>query len=165
LKSLPASFAVLDRHEAGWWARRIIVKAVPKGVLALTAALAFSAAGVACSNARDEAAEAQREANEAQREANEKAQEARDEARDASRTSGGTLDAAAETMDVKTALMADDLVDASNINVDTFAETRTVVLRGSVPSQAQKDAAGRIAEREAEGYRVDNQLAVVTPRP
>jgi osmotically-inducible protein OsmY len=60
-------------------------------------------------------------------------------------------------------LMADDTVDASDINVDTFHETKTVVLKGSVSTAAQKTAAGRIAAREAEGYKVENQL-VVKPR-
>ena len=56
--------------------------------------------------------------------------------------------------------MADDTVDASDINVDTFHETKTVVLKGSVPTAAQKTTAGKIAAKEAEGYKVDNQLVV-----
>ena len=56
--------------------------------------------------------------------------------------------------------MADSTVDASDINVDTFHETKTVVLKGSVPTAAQKTEAGRIAAREADGYKVDNQLVV-----
>ena len=58
--------------------------------------------------------------------------------------------------------MTDTTVDASDINVDTFHETKTVLLKGSVPSAAQKAEAGRIAQREAEGYRIDNQLVVRT---
>jgi osmotically-inducible protein OsmY len=51
-------------------------------------------------------------------------------------------------------------VDASDINVDTFAATKTVVLKGTVPTEAQKAAAERIAVREAVGYKVNNQLTV-----
>ncbi len=57
-------------------------------------------------------------------------------------------------------MTADSSVDASDINVDTIKETKTVVLKGSVPTAAQKTQAGRIAAREAEGYKVDNQLVV-----
>jgi len=38
--------------------------------------------------------------------------------------------AAVETVDVKSALIADARVDATNINVDTIASTKTVVLKG-----------------------------------
>jgi osmotically-inducible protein OsmY len=143
-------------------------------MLALTAALAFSVAGVACDrsakDAREDAAEAQKDANAAQSEADRKAQEARaearEEAKDAARTAAepaSRLGAASETVDIKAALTADKTVDASDINVDTYAETKTVVLRGSVPTQAQKDLAARIAQREAVGFKIDNQL-LVKPR-
>jgi osmotically-inducible protein OsmY len=59
-------------------------------------------------------------------------------------------------------LTADTTVDASHINVDTFADTKTVVLKGSVPNAAQKAEAGRIAASKAEGYKIDNQLTVGT---
>ena len=66
---------------------------------------------------------------------------------------------AIETIDVKSALMADRTVDASHINVDTFHETKTVVLKGSVKTATQRDEAARIAAAEAPGYRIDNQVA------
>jgi osmotically-inducible protein OsmY len=116
-------------------------------------------AGVACDNTargvQQDTAEATDSASDAAAAAR---AEADDQADDARRTSA--IGAAGETMDVKTALMSDDLVDASDINVDTFHETRTVVLKGTVPTEAQKTAAGRIAEREAEGYTINNQLTV-----
>jgi len=65
-----------------------------------------------------------------------------------------------ETMDVKGALIADGRVDASNINVDTNAQTRTVVLKGTVPDDEQKSLAEQIARREANDYKVVNQLTV-----
>jgi osmotically-inducible protein OsmY len=66
-----------------------------------------------------------------------------------------------ETVDIKTALMADKTIDAGAIDVDTYADKKLVVLRGSVPSEAQKARAGQIAKQNAEGYTIDNRLAVV----
>ena len=66
-----------------------------------------------------------------------------------------------ETVDVKTALIADKTIDAGAIDVDTYADKKLVVLRGSVPSEMQKARAGQIAKENAEGYTIDNRLAVV----
>jgi osmotically-inducible protein OsmY len=66
-----------------------------------------------------------------------------------------------ETVDVKTALLADKTVDAGAIDVDTYADKKIVVLRGSVPTEAQKARAGQIAKENAAGYTIDNRLAVV----
>lgn len=72
--------------------------------------------------------------------------------------------AGTETADVKSALIADGRVDASNINVDTIAKTRTVVLKGSVPTAEQRTLAEQIAREQAKGYTITNQL-VVAPKP
>ncbi|HTV00254.1 MAG TPA: BON domain-containing protein [Luteitalea sp.] len=72
--------------------------------------------------------------------------------------------AGAETVDVKAALVADGRVDASNINVDTNAQTRTVVLKGTVTSAEQKTMAETIAKEQAKGYTVNNTLTVA-PKP
>jgi osmotically-inducible protein OsmY len=69
--------------------------------------------------------------------------------------------AGAETVDVKSALIADGRVDASKINVDTVASTKTVVLKGSVPTADQKSVAEQIARQNAKGYTITNQLTVV----
>ena len=87
--------------------------------------------------------------------------EAAAETKEAARNAGSATAAAIETVDVKSALMADRTVDASHINVDTFHETKTVVLKGSVKTASQRDEAARIAAAEAPGYRIDNQLTVV----
>lgn len=151
------------------------MRRVHNGVLGLAAAFAFAMATAACDNTargvREDNAKATESAKEsadaAKAEAKEEAAEARAEGReaaaDAKRTAGdagSAIDAAKETIDVKAALMADDLVDASGINVDTFHESKTVLLKGTVPTAAQKTAAGKIAAREAEGYKIDNQLTV-----
>ncbi len=66
-----------------------------------------------------------------------------------------------ETLDVKTAIIADKTVDSGAIDVDTYQDKKLVVLRGSVPTEAQKTRAGQIARDNATGYTVDNRLAVV----
>ena len=66
-----------------------------------------------------------------------------------------------ETMDVKSAIMADKTIDAGAIDVDTFQDRKLVVLRGSVPTEQQKQRAESIARESAKGYTVENKLAVV----
>ena len=68
--------------------------------------------------------------------------------------------AATNTVDVKSALIADGRVDASNINVDTSASTKTVVLKGTVPTAQQRATAEAIARDNADGYTINNQLTV-----
>jgi predicted small secreted protein len=68
--------------------------------------------------------------------------------------------AGAETVDVKSALIADGRVDATDINVDTMADTKTVVLKGSVPTAEQRTTAESVARQQAKGYKIDNQLTV-----
>ena len=74
---------------------------------------------------------------------------------------GTAVKGAAETVDVKTALISDATIDSSSINVDTDAAAKRVTLRGSVPTAEQKAEAEKIAKQEAPGYTVVNQLAVV----
>jgi osmotically-inducible protein OsmY len=85
---------------------------------------------------------------------------ASDQAGDAARDAGSAIDAAKQTFDVKAALTADTSIDASHIDVDTNHETRTVTLKGTVPTAAQKTDAERIARDKAEGYRIVNDLTV-----
>jgi hypothetical protein len=66
-----------------------------------------------------------------------------------------------ETVDVKSAILADDTIDADAIDVDTYQDKKVVVLRGSVPTAEQKAKAERIARDNAKGYTIDNRLAVV----
>ena len=42
-----------------------------------------------------------------------------------------------ETMDVKSAILADKTIDAGAIDVDTYQDRKLVVLRGSVPTEQQ----------------------------
>ncbi len=66
-----------------------------------------------------------------------------------------------ETIDVKSAIIADKTVDSGAIDVDTYQDKKLVVLRGSVTSEAQKARAEQIAREHATGYKIDNRLAVV----
>jgi osmotically-inducible protein OsmY len=85
---------------------------------------------------------------------------AADKAGDAAREAGDAVHAGKQTFDVKAALTADTTIDASHIDVDTNGDTRTVTLKGTVPTAAQKAEAERIAKEKAEGYTVVNQLTV-----
>jgi len=120
----------------------------------LSGAIALVAITAACSDrAQDRASDTARDAGAA----------ASDTAKgvgDAVADGGRAADAAVETMDVKMALTADSRVDASDINVDSNHETKTVTLKGMVPTAEQKTIAGDIATRRAVGYRVVNDLAV-----
>jgi predicted small secreted protein len=82
------------------------------------------------------------------------------ESREAASSVGATLDAAAQTMQIKTALIDADDLDAGAIDVDTNADNKTVVLRGHVPTAAQKAAAERIAKNKAPEYRIVNNIEV-----
>src|SRR5688500_8267255 len=72
-----------------------------------------------------------------------------------------TVRGAVETVDVKTAIIADKTIDSGAIDVDTYQDKKVVVLRGSVPTEAQKQKAEKIARDNASSYTIDNQLAVV----
>jgi len=119
----------------------------------------------ACSNtAAGVEKDTERNADKAAAEARAATKDASEATKDAAANAGAAIAAAVETIDVKSALMADRTVDSSHINVDTFAETKTVVLKGSVKTATQRDEAARIAAAEAPGYRIDNQLTIV-PNP
>ena len=144
-------------------------------VIALLSGLSLAACSNTAAGAKkdaeinaDKAAVAADKAEDKAQAAGEKAaaegKEAAAETKEATRDAAGAIKAAIETIDVKSALMADRTVDASHINVDTFHETKTVVLKGSVKTATQRDEAARIAAAEAPGYRIDNQLQIV-PNP
>ena len=65
-----------------------------------------------------------------------------------------------ETIDVKTAIIADKTIDSGAIDVDTYQDKKLVVLRGSVPTAEQKARAEQIARENAKGYTVENRLVV-----
>ena len=111
-------------------------------------------------DAREAAAEAKQEAREAGNAAERAGDRVANESREATAGVGATLDAAAQTMQIKTALIDADNLDAGAIDVDTNAGTKTVTLKGHVPTAAQKAAAERIAKDKAPEYRVVNNLEI-----
>ena len=124
----------------------IWTKALGCALLALTVA--------ACSDRTEKRTE------EAARDAGRATSEAARDAGGAVANAGRAAEAAVETMDVKAALMRDSRVDASGVNVDTNHQTKTVVLKGKVPTAAQKTLAEQIATEQASGYRIQNDLTV-----
>ena len=68
--------------------------------------------------------------------------------------------AAQQTAQIKAELMADASIDSTTIDVDTFADTRTVMLKGHVRSAAEKASVARIAAAKAPGFTIDNRLEV-----
>ena len=137
--------------------RTIWTKALGCAVLALTVA--------ACSDrterkTEEAARDAGRATGEAARDAGRATGEAARDAGAAVANAGRAAEAAVETMDVKAALIADSRVDAGGINIDTNHQTKTVVLKGKVPTAAQKTLAEQIATDQAKGYRIQNDLTV-----
>jgi predicted small secreted protein len=111
-------------------------------------------------DAREANAELKQEAREAGNATERAGDRAANETKDATRSVGATLDAAAQTMQIKTALIDADNLDANNIDVDTDGATKTVTLKGHVPTAAQKAAAARIAKEKAPDYSVVNDIVV-----
>jgi osmotically-inducible protein OsmY len=109
---------------------------------------------------KQEGQEAGAAIKEAGRDVGNAAEKAGESVAGAAKDAGGAMHAGKQTLDVKTALMADASIDASRIDVDTDHETKTVTLKGTVPNAAQKASAERIARDKAEGYKVRNNLTV-----
>lgn len=110
--------------------------------------------------AREANAELKQEAREAGNAADRAGDRVAQESKDATRSVGRTLDAAAQTMQIKTALIDADNLDANNIDVDTDGTAKTVTLKGHVATASQKAAAERIAKEKAPDYRVVNNLVI-----
>lgn len=88
------------------------------------------------------------------------AENAADKTAEVAADAGTKVEGALETGQVKTALTTDSRIDASNINVDTDENTKTVTLHGSVPTAEQKQIAEEITIAKATGYTVVNDLTV-----
>jgi len=56
--------------------------------------------------------------------------------------------------------MADSSVDATRIDVDVSAWTRTITLNGLVSTAGEREQAEAIPRARAEGYKVVNNIAV-----
>jgi len=85
---------------------------------------------------------------------------AADRTAEAASRSADAVGGALETASVRAAIIADERVSASDINVDTDEPSKTVTLHGAVTTEEQKRIAGEIATAKAAGYRIVNNLAV-----
>lgn len=132
--------------------RRLSVCACAAGLALVSTACRNTAAGL------------QRDTEENSRKAAIKASEAAEKASAATavatRNATEAAEAAAQTVNVKTALFADKRVSATGIDVDTDRASRTVILKGHVPSEEQKVIAEQIAVDRSTGYRVRNELTI-----
>jgi osmotically-inducible protein OsmY len=142
----------------------------------LSVVAAFAIAGTAaCQNtARGLKQDAQQAEEQTRDERSEAEDKARDLGNDAARTANRVGSAAAEageelaeragaaweSIDVKGALMAETSVDATRIDVDTDYRTKTVTLKGYVPTETERNMAEVIAKARAEGYTVVNNIEV-----
>ena len=132
------------------------------------AAEAAKAAGSAVESAAQDAVNGVERASDSVQQASRRTEEAEatlkqtgQSAREAVNQGAAVAAAAVQTAQVKGALVADSSVDAKDINVDTDAATKTIILKGHVPSAAQKTAAERIANAKAStGYAVRNELVI-----
>ena len=109
---------------------------------------------------RDERAQAAAAAKELAGDAAQAARAIGAMAADAGEELGEKAGAAGEHVDVKSALMADAAVDASRIDVDVSAWSKTITLNGAVASTAERTKAEAIARANADDYKVVNNLSV-----
>src|SRR5262249_23715222 len=132
--------------------RRLSVWACAAGVMLFSTACRNTAAGLK----RD----TEENSKKAAVEAGKAADKASAATADAAQRAAEAAQAGTQTMSVKTALLADKRVTATGINVDTDTASRTVTLKGHVPSEEQKAVAEQIASEHSTGYRVKNELTV-----
>jgi BON domain len=90
----------------------------------------------------------------------EKTEKAAEVVASAVKEAGREIKAKTLALDVKATLMADKTVDASHVHVESDDDAKTLTLTGSVPTHAQREAAGVIAVGKAGDYRVKNLLTV-----
>lgn len=123
----------------------------------LITALSLLSFTAACGNTADGA---KKDAENAAEKTKDAADAAADKTKEAAAATGNAMGGAMQTGELKTALIADKRIDASNINVDTDEAKKTVSLHGTVPSEAQKSIAGEIATAKAQGYTIMNELTI-----
>ncbi len=73
---------------------------------------------------------------------------------------GASVGGAMNTADVKTALLADSRISATDINVDSDNANKTLTLKGTVPMKSQIAIAEEIAKGKAPEYSIVNKLTV-----
>ena len=61
---------------------------------------------------------------------------------------------------IKAALLGNNTLDVSDVDIDTDEARKLVVLKGRARTAGEKAAIARIAHEKAPGYHIENQLAV-----
>lgn len=130
------------------------------------------ATGQAAENAGEAVTGATREAGQEVKEAGQEAEEGAERVggavgsavKGAAKETRDAAQSAALTPKIKNALIADKSINASTIDVDTSGEKDTVILKGTVRSQAEKTRAAAVAQkalRDANSsFKLKNNLAV-----
>ena len=143
-------------------------------ILAVVAAFAITGTAACQNTARgleQDASQVEEQTRDERAEAQERARELGDDAaRAANRVGAAAAEAGEElaeragaawqTVDVTGALMAESSFDATRIDVDTDYRTKTITLRGYVPTETERDMAEVIAKARAEGWTVTNNIEV-----
>ncbi len=126
-----------------------------KAASAALLAAAMALASLACSNTVEGVKKDVKE-----NKVEEKAEKAAETVAHAVKEAGHEIREHALALEIKAALVADKRVAAGGISVDADDESRTVTLKGSVPTSAQRTTAEATARRKAKGYRVRNLITV-----
>lgn len=129
---------------------------MPRNMLQQLLVAGVLTGAIACAQEPDRTPDMDRTADRA----GEAMERAGDNVGDAVSRAGDAVGGVVESADIKAALVADELVDANAVDVDTNGETKVVTLTGTVRTARERDRAESIATREATGYRIDNQLIV-----
>jgi len=89
---------------------------------------------------------------------------AKEGARMAGEAVGGAGDTLTLTPKVKGALVQSKDIDASTLNVDTKADTKTIVIKGTQPTEAKKKMVTQIAEKALKDanapYKIENDVTI-----
>lgn len=73
---------------------------------------------------------------------------------------GNSMASGMNTADVKTALLAEQRLTATGINVESDDATKTLSLNGTVPTADQKRIAEEVAKAKAPEYKIVNNLTI-----
>jgi osmotically-inducible protein OsmY len=90
------------------------------------------------------------------------AKEVGDKVKTGAKEVASEVGAVGQTVDLRAHLLAARSIDASHIEVNTDAASKTVTLKGTVPTVSQKAAAEKLVREKAEGYKVRNLLTLAT---
>ncbi len=118
---------------------------------------AILALATACSNT---AKGVEKDAENAGEKVEASTERAADGTANATASAGNSMASGMNTVDVKSALLADTRISAVGINVESDDATKTLTLTGFVKNEGDKRIAEEIAKAKAPEYKVVNQLTI-----